>query len=76
MEQRLDVLYGSTFRVGAYTLGYTRDVALFRSFSGFVETGVGVNFSAYSLPSAIKPYYGDHPFGGNIFVRFRLKGSE
>ena len=69
IEQTLDVTYGSTFRIGEYTIGYTRDVDLFRS----VETGIGANFSAYSLPGAIKPYYGDHPVGGNIFVRFRLR---
>lgn len=69
IEQRLDLLRGSTFRVGAYTLGYTRDVAVSR----FVEAGVGANFTAYSLPPAIKPYYGNHPVGGNIFVRFRLR---
>ncbi len=72
IEQRLDLLYGSTFRVGAYTLGYTRDVALLR----FVETGVGANFTAYSLPAAIKPYYGNRPVGGNIFVRFRLRPPQ
>jgi hypothetical protein len=69
IEQSLDVQYGSTFRVGEYTIGYTRDVDLFHS----VETGIGFNFSAYSLPGAIKPYYGDHPLGGNIFVRIRLR---
>jgi hypothetical protein len=62
-------VYGSTFRIGAYTLGYTRDIELF----SHVETGVGANFSFYSLPDAIKPYYGNHPVGGNIFVRLRLK---
>ncbi len=72
IEARLDTLSGSTFRVGAYTIGYTRDINLFR----FVETGIGANFSSYSLPSAIKPYYGDHPVGGNIFVRFRLRPAE
>jgi len=72
IEEHLDLLYGSTFRIGAYTLGYTRDVALFR----LVETGVGANFTAYSLPDAIKPYYGSHPIGGNIFLRFRLKPHE
>jgi len=72
IERRLDLLYGSTFRIGAYTLGYTRDVALFR----FVETGVGANFTTYSLPDAIKPYYGSRPLGGNLFVRFRLKPPE
>jgi hypothetical protein len=34
---------------------------------------VGVNFSAYSLPAAIQPFYGRHPVGGNIFLRFRLR---
>jgi len=72
IEERLDTLSGSTFRVGAYTIGYTRDVNLFR----FVETGIGANFTSYSLPSAIKLYYGDHPIGGNIFVRFRLRPAE
>jgi hypothetical protein len=72
LVQQLDVLYGSTFRIGAYTVGYTRDVEVFR----YVETGVGVNFSAYSLPDAIKPYYGNHPVGGNIFVRFRLRPTS
>ena len=53
-------------------LGYTRDVSLFRN----VETGIGANFTTYSLPDAIKPYYGDHPVGGNIFIRFRLRSPE
>jgi hypothetical protein len=72
LEERLDTLYGSTFRIGAYTLGYTRDIDLFR----YVETRIGANFTAYSLPDSIKPYYGAHPVGGNIFVRFRLRPRE
>ena len=72
IEQRLDHRYGSTFRIAAYTIGYTRNVNLFH----YVETGIGANFSAYSLPAAIKPYYGNHPAGGNIFVRFRLKSNN
>ena len=72
LEQRLDTLYGSTFRIGAYTLGYTHDFNLFRA----VETGIGANFTAYSLPGALKAYYGDRPIGANIFVRFRLRSPE
>jgi hypothetical protein len=49
-----------------------RDIDLFR----YIETGIGANFSAYSLPAAIKPYYGDHPAGGAIFIRFRLRRPE
>jgi len=69
IEQLLDTYYGSTFRVGEFTLGYTRDIGLF----SHIETGLGANVEAYSLPAAIKPYYGEHPIGGNVFVRFRLK---
>lgn len=69
LEQHLDQLYGSTFRIGAYTLGYTRDIALFP----YVETGIGANFSFYSTPAALKPYYGNHPVGGNMYIRFRLR---
>jgi len=72
IEQNLDILYGSTFRIGAYTIGYTRDIDLFRH----VQTGIGANFTAYSLPDAIKPYYGDRPVGGDIFIRFRLRPAE
>jgi hypothetical protein len=68
IEAYLDRYYGSTFRIGEYTIGYTRDIDLFRN----VETGVGANIEAYSLPAAIKPYYGEHPIGGNIFLRFRF----
>lgn len=72
LEEHLTSLYGSTFRIGAYTLGYTHDIDLFRH----VETGIGANFTAYTLPDAIKPNYGVHPVGGNIFVRFRLRPHE
>jgi hypothetical protein len=72
LEEHLDSLYGSTFRIGAYTFGYTRDLDLFRH----VETGIGANFTAYTLPDAIKPYYGPHPVGANVFVRFRLRAHE
>ena len=60
---------GPTFRIGAYTVGYTRDIEVWRS----VETGLGANFSVYSLPAAIQPEYGGRPVGGNIFLRFRLR---
>lgn len=68
IQSSLDQAYGSTFRIGAYTLGYTHDFAIFR----YVETGIGANIEAYSLPAAIKPYYGSHPIGGNLFLRLRL----
>ncbi len=61
---------GVSFRIGAFTAGYTRDIQLMRH----IQTGVGANFSVYTLPAAIQPYYGAHPFGANVYVRFRLRG--
>jgi hypothetical protein len=68
-KDELDILPGAIFRVGAYTIGYTRRIATF----GLVDTAVGANFSAYSVPGAIQPQYGAHPVGGQVFLRFRLQ---
>lgn len=72
LEETVAARYGSTFRIGAYTAGYTRDIPFFR----YIETGIGANVTAYSLPDSIKAFYGAHPVGGNIFMRFRLKSPE
>ena len=69
IEEQLDRTAGSTFRIGAYTAGYTRDIGTFK----MIETGIGANASVYALPAAIKPYYGDRPWGVNVFLRVRLK---
>jgi len=69
LAEQLDRTAGSTFRIGAYTAGYTRDIGTFRT----IETGIGANASVYTLPPAIKPYYGDRPWGVNVFLRVRLK---
>jgi hypothetical protein len=70
LEEQLDRTAGSTFRIGAYTVGLTHDVAnLFHA----VETGIGANVTFYSLPGAIKPYYGDRPWGVDLYLRLRLK---
>jgi hypothetical protein len=69
LEHTLDLTAGSTFRIQAYTVGYTRDIGTFAN----VETGLGANVTAYAIPSAIKPYYGDHPWGVNIYLRLRLR---
>jgi hypothetical protein len=72
LEEQLAVTSGSTFRIGSYTLGFTRDIP----FVSHLETGVGFNFTFYTLPPAIQPWYGSHPVGGNIFLRFRLKSNS
>lgn len=68
LEAQLDRTIGSTFRIGAYTAGYTRDIGAFHN----VETGIGANFTAYTTPDAIKPYYGSHPLSVNMYLRLRL----
>lgn len=69
LEEMLARTAGSSFRIGAYTAGYTRDIGTFQD----IETGIGANFTSYFLPGAIKPYYGDHPIGVNVYLRLRLK---
>lgn len=56
-------------QVAAFTAGYTRDIAIF----GNLETGFGANVTAYAIADALRPIYGEHPWGVNIFLRFRLK---
>src|SRR5262249_55021269 len=60
---------GRTFRIAAYTVGYTRDIGMFHN----VETGIGANFTAYAVPAAMQPFYGSHPVSVNLFARLRLK---
>ena len=59
------------YRIGGYTLGYTRDLGVW----GHVETGIGANFTAYSLADSLRPVYGDRPLGANLYMRFRLRRS-
>lgn len=60
------------FNVSAYTMGYTRDLPV----SNTVQTGIGFNFTAYSIANELQPYYGKRPYGLNVFLRFRLNPSE
>jgi hypothetical protein len=60
------------FDVAAITVGYTRDVGLIHN----LQSGIGVNFTAYAIEAALKPYYGKSPWGVSMFVRFRLKPEE
>ena len=72
IEHQLERTAGSTFRIQAYTVGYTRDIGTFKN----VEAGLGANVTAYAIPSAIEPFYGDHPHGANIYLRLRLKPGQ
>jgi hypothetical protein len=65
------VLYGDSFRVGAYTAGYTRDFYLIPR----IATGLGANVTGYSMPEELHSYYGHRPAGVLVFIRFRLRES-
>jgi hypothetical protein len=71
-QQLLQTAGTNTFRIGAYTLGYTRYFPLWLP----LETGIGANFSTYTLPEAIVPFYGAHPFGLNVYLHFQLKPNK
>jgi hypothetical protein len=71
-EQLLETVGTTTFRIGEYTLGYTRYFPLWAP----LETGFGANVSTYTLPDAIVPFYGSHPFGVNVYLHFRLKSDK
>ena len=72
IEDQLSSTSGSTFRIQAYTAGYTRDIGTFSN----VETGIGANATAYGVPAAIKPFYGTRPWAINVFLRLRLKRAS
>jgi Cu/Ag efflux protein CusF len=60
-----EIEHGS-FRVKALTLGYTRDLLETHGIVG----GLGANVTAYSIPGAIRTYYGS-PNSAYVFVRLR-----
>jgi hypothetical protein len=73
LAERLFAETGSRwFDISSYLVGYTRDIGTFHD----VETGLGANLMFYGIPDAIKPYYGNHPLGVNVYLRLRLKENR
>lgn len=64
---------GEVFRIGAYTLGFTHDLP---PVIPGLETGIGANATAYTLPGSLDPVYGTHPWGVDVYLRLRLKPSR
>ena len=62
----------SAFKVNAFTIGYTRDIPFLRN----LQSGLGFNVTTYAMEDVLKPYYGAHPWGVNVFARFRLKAAD
>jgi hypothetical protein len=69
IEELLARTAGSVFRIAAYTFGYTRDLYRFSR----IRSSIGANVTLYTIPSAIKPFYGDHPVGLLFYMRFRIE---
>jgi hypothetical protein len=63
---------GREFRIGAYTAGYTRDFYLVPR----LATGLGLNFTTYSMPAPLHPYYGERPVAVLVFLRFKLREAS
>jgi hypothetical protein len=55
------------FRIGAYTVGYVRDVWT----DDKLALGVGGDVTAYSMPAALDPIYGRNPVSYKFFFRIR-----
>ncbi len=56
-------------RVQAFTGGYERELPRFASWA---TAGIGGQLTVYNASLPLAPIYGAHPFGGQIFLRFRI----
>jgi hypothetical protein len=61
----------TAYDVTSFTLGYTRDLILVPG----LRSGIGANVTGYAFDDALKPSYGNRPFGVSVFIRLRLDGS-
>ena len=66
-----DIEHG-LFRVKALTLGYSRDLLTTSDITG----ALGGNVTIYSLPDAIKPFYGSSPHSVYFFIRLRGRSAS
>jgi hypothetical protein len=58
--------------IRALTLGYLRDLELFRS----LDTGLAFDFTAYGFPAGLDAAYGESPLSAHVFVRLRWKAAS
>ena len=54
-----------TFRIAAFTAGYTRDVNPF----SLLRTAIGGNVTLYRVPSALTPSYRNRPAAFLVFLK-------
>lgn len=66
---------GRLFNVGAYSVGYIRDLR--HGDGSGIDTGLGVQITLNSKPSSLNAYYGSGtPVSFEIFFRFRPSGMS
>jgi hypothetical protein len=61
-----------TFRIGAYTVGYVRDVYD----DGRFAVGLGADVTVHTRPGILDGRYGEHPVGTHFFVRVRPSANR
>ncbi|HET6567977.1 MAG TPA: hypothetical protein VFG50_08425 [Rhodothermales bacterium] len=59
-------IYANLFNIGAWTLGFARDVDTFGNF----KVMVGLQASVYRVPPDLRGTYGDFPVSGQVYLRF------
>lgn len=59
-------------RIQAYTFGYERELPVGLQ---WLNVGLGIQATAYSLPSQFKTVYGNHPSTIAVFLKLRPKGN-
>jgi hypothetical protein len=60
-------------RVQAYTFGFDHDFDVIPH----IASAIGVQFTTYVVPKALRPIYGPHPIGVAVFLRLRpFSGQE
>jgi hypothetical protein len=57
-------------RVQVYSIGYERELP---SPSAYVSAGLGTQLMLFGVPENLRPVYGNHPVGLQIFLRLRLR---
>jgi len=59
-------------RVQAYTAGYARELP---RLVPWVSTALGGQFTYFGTPEKLRPVYGNHPVGVQVFLRLRLSSA-
>jgi hypothetical protein len=65
-------LHEAIFKINAFNAGYSRDIGRTR----YLDIALGGSITVYAFPESLKPFYGDFPVGGRVFLRFRPRRMQ